>query len=265
MTTLEDATANMNAYKDRKLWETFKEKYDVVGEFTRAVVGHFPLERDKTLIAKWIKEQGLIIHASPFRSVCINEVGNVLAKVLARMLGDKATVLAAIEDDFPHIYQFALNDLENDFEVQMAAGVAGSVDAAINALKSMILKVAESQTRFQRVKAFGKRLLYGIHTDVAAEHEEILKEGLKIAKAHPQNPVITELWQELEHFLNQPGGPLAEKLTREDRAEYEADEAKDAANESEAKRQKITAFLEAHFGAEKVAKWQLHTHPWPDF
>jgi len=257
MTTPEDAAHNVETYQDRGLWATFETKYNVVHEFTEAMVNHFPHKRE--YITTQIEEQGLIMEIEPYRIVSINEVGNVLAKVLERMLGDKAIVLAAIEDDFAHIYRFALNDLQSDFDVQMAAGLKGLVVAATNALKSMIFKAG---SRLERVKNFGKKL-YGI--DVAAEHEALLEKGLQIATAHPRDEAITELWQELEHLLTQPGWrTLASKLARKAIAEYEADDAEDEAN---AKRQRTStlAFLEAHFGAEKVAKWQLHAHPWRDF
>lgn len=106
----------------------------LVEEFKTALLQHYPNKKD------WITRQmkhGLIIHTAPHRSVCINELGNVLPKVLRRMLGDKDTVLAAIEDNFAQIYRFAQKHLQNDFDVQLAAGMKGSAEAAVNALQSM--------------------------------------------------------------------------------------------------------------------------------
>ena len=195
-------------------------------------------------------------------------------------------VLDAIEDGYPTLYLEAPAHVQNDPDVQVAAGIRGVAPAALAALRSLLLATGAEQPGLLRrfVNIVSRR---------PAPHQGItLADALNdtaasLARANPDNAQVVELAQRLSGFLYRLDGSLRKRdldafLADNERGfGWEASGTRDAggklypelatggevedegeyALEPGRKRHRAaTASLESFFGRRKVEHMRLFVH-----
>lgn len=195
-------------------------------------------------------------------------------------------VLDAIEDGYPTLYLEAPAHVQNDPDVQVAAGIRGVAPAALAALRSMLLATGAEQPGLLRrfinmVSRIGQRergiTLADALNDTAAS----------LARGNPDNAQVEELAQRLSAFLYRPGGSLRKRdldaflADSEQGFGWEArgtrdadgklypelatggedeDEGEYALEPGRKRHREATASLESFFGRRKVEHMRLFVH-----
>ena len=120
-------------------------------------------------------------------------------------------VLDAIEDGYPTLYLEAPAHVQNDPDVQVAAGIRGVAPAALAALRSLLLATGAEQPGLLR------RFVNIVSRRPSAPHQGItLADALNdtaasLARANPDNAQVVELAQRLSAFLYRPEGSLRQR------------------------------------------------------
>lgn len=187
------------------------------------------------------------------------------------VLKQKRFVLEALMD-YPTLFTTLPNALMNDPEVQMEAGLRGVPEAAIAALRSMLLVIGlEKPTPglVQRLHAYFLKKENGDSGPSVKEYtfsyaNGLFKAAVSLARANPKNNDVQRMADDLVSFLNQPGGEIQkydEELYKRDFGELESDSESDDSILPKGKRHKNSiASLAGYFGEAKVQEMQLRQH-----
>ena len=188
------------------------------------------------------------------------------------VLKQKRFVLEALMD-YPTLFTTLPNALMNDPEVQMEAGLRGVPEAAIAALRSMLLVIGlEKPTPglVQRLHAYFLKKENGdsgpsVKGYTFSYANGLFKAAVSLARANPKNNDVQRLAEDLASFLNQPGGVIQkhdENLYKRDfESQNESDDESDDSILPKSKRHKSSiACLVGYFGDAKVQEMQLPQH-----